>query len=78
MAGATVAKQTPLGLYDGISERLVKAQGICALASLLPAQSGNEIPDDALTNAMWAARDLLAEAGELASKLRNHANARRG
>jgi hypothetical protein len=75
MADTTVAKRSALELYDAISECLVKAQGICALASLVPGSS-EEIPDDALVNAMWAARDLMTEVGDLASQLQAQAEAR--
>jgi hypothetical protein len=65
-----VAKKS-VDLQDAIAARLNKAQGICALASLLPSSRG-PIPDDALPHAMWAARDLLKEVDELVTKLAGH------
>lgn len=53
---------------DGIHERLKQVKGICALASISK-EHPDEIYDEALVDAMWAARRLLDEAYELADKI---------
>lgn len=55
MKADKTVKQDPIALFDEISDRIAKAQGICSLA--------------ALPNAMWAARDLMGEAEGFAEKL---------
>lgn len=57
-----------LNLADQINQRLAKARGICAVAGAVPGHEA-EIPDVALPDALWAARELLEEAEALVQKL---------
>lgn len=55
-------------LTDEIMQRLLKARGICAIAGAVPGCE-DEMPDVALPDALWAARELLEETEALVWKL---------
>lgn len=59
-------------LADQITQRLLKARGICAVTGAVPGHEA-EIPDVALPDALWAARELLKEAEGLVWKLATRA-----
>jgi len=67
-SAVSMSCSTAADLEDLITRRLNQVAGICALASLV-GSSTEEIPDAALPNAMWAARDLLSEAEQLVGRL---------
>lgn len=63
-----MADQTAMALMDGIVERISKARGICDMAKLFDGEK-DPVRPGALTEALWAATDLLAEAENLAELL---------
>ncbi len=56
-------------LEGSIIERTAKVKGICELASLAQ-DKWDQIPSDALPDAMWAVRDLLTEIEGLCERAR--------
>lgn len=64
MAGKTY---TAIDLSDGITTRLAGAKAIIALAQA--AHDSDEIPDTAIPEGLFAARQMIDEAEELTDKL---------
>ena len=71
-APATPEARTALRITDEIDRKLAQASGILAIVGI-SGHTNEVIPDDAVINATWAARDLLKQAGDLVGELRKKA-----
>jgi len=71
-APATPEARTALRITDELNRKLMQASGIIAIVGI-SGHTNEVIPDDAVINATWAARDLLKQAGELVVELRSKA-----
>jgi len=64
--------RTALRITDEIDRKLAQASGIIAIVGI-SGHTNEVIPDDAVINATWAARELLKQASELVGELHKKA-----